>query len=102
MTVCLCSPPRQLNHFPGSFQIGRKDRLWRNLSKMQARFGKRDFGFFPRSFVLPQDIKQLKKAWEDGSSRQKWIIKPVHTSVHQYLTLHSFLSSPPCVSTLTL
>lgn len=67
----------QLNHFPGSFQIGRKDRLWRNLSKMQARFGKREFGFFPRSFVLPQDMKLLKKAWEDGGNRQKWIIKPV-------------------------
>lgn len=67
---------QKLNHFPGSFQIGRKDRLWRNLSKMQARFGKREFGFFPRSFVLPQDIKLLRKAWEDGSSRQKWIIKP--------------------------
>uniref|UniRef100_W5LBV0 Tubulin tyrosine ligase-like family, member 4 n=1 Tax=Astyanax mexicanus TaxID=7994 RepID=W5LBV0_ASTMX len=67
---------QKLNHFPGSFQIGRKDRLWRNLSKMQARFGKREFGFFPRSFVLPQDMKLLKKAWEDGGSRQKWIIKP--------------------------
>lgn len=67
----------QLNHFPGSFQIGRKDRLWRNLSKMQTRFGKQEFGFFPRSFVLPQDMKLLKKAWEDGGSRQKWIIKPV-------------------------
>ncbi|XP_072541768.1 tubulin monoglutamylase TTLL4 [Salminus brasiliensis] len=67
---------QKLNHFPGSFQIGRKDRLWRNLSKMQARFGKREFGFFPRSFVLPQDMKLLRKAWEDGGSRQKWIIKP--------------------------
>ncbi|KAG7331003.1 hypothetical protein KOW79_004972 [Hemibagrus wyckioides] len=67
---------QKLNHFPGSFQIGRKDRLWRNLSKMQTRFGKREFGFFPRSFVLPQDMKLLKKAWEDGGSRQKWIIKP--------------------------
>ncbi|KAK6315492.1 hypothetical protein J4Q44_G00150210 [Coregonus suidteri] len=65
-----------LNHFPGSFQIGRKDRLWRNLSKMQAQFGKREFSFFPRSFVLPQDIKLLRKAWEDRGSRQKWIIKP--------------------------
>uniref|UniRef100_A0A4W5RGC3 Tubulin tyrosine ligase-like family, member 4 n=1 Tax=Hucho hucho TaxID=62062 RepID=A0A4W5RGC3_9TELE len=65
-----------LNHFPGSFQIGRKDRLWRNLSKMQAQFGKRESSFFPRSFVLPQDIKLLRKAWEDGGSRQKWIIKP--------------------------
>ncbi|XP_029936370.1 tubulin monoglutamylase TTLL4 isoform X2 [Myripristis murdjan] len=67
---------QKLNHFPGSFQIGRKDRLWRNLSKMQARFGKREFGFFPRSFILPQDIKLLRKAWEDGGSHQKWIIKP--------------------------
>ncbi|KAL2080915.1 hypothetical protein ACEWY4_022768 [Coilia grayii] len=67
---------QKLNHFPGSFQIGRKDRLWRNLSKMQAHFGKREFNFFPRSFVLPQDIKLLRKAWEDGGGRQKWIIKP--------------------------
>ncbi|XP_029568281.1 tubulin monoglutamylase TTLL4 isoform X2 [Salmo trutta] len=67
---------QKLNHFPGSFQIGRKDRLWRNLSRMQAQFGKREFSFFPRSFVLPQDIKLLRKAWEDSGSRQKWIIKP--------------------------
>uniref|UniRef100_A0A672I193 Tubulin tyrosine ligase-like family, member 4 n=1 Tax=Salarias fasciatus TaxID=181472 RepID=A0A672I193_SALFA len=67
---------QKLNHFPGTFQIGRKDRLWRNLSKMQLRFGKQEFGFFPRTFVLPQDIKLLRKAWEDAGSRQKWIIKP--------------------------
>ncbi|KAG7503946.1 tubulin polyglutamylase TTLL4 isoform X1 [Solea senegalensis] len=67
---------QKLNHFPGTFQIGRKDRLWRNLSKMQGRFGKPEFSFFPRTFILPQDIKQLRKAWENGSSRQKWIIKP--------------------------
>uniref|UniRef100_A0A3Q3F0E1 Tubulin tyrosine ligase-like family, member 4 n=1 Tax=Labrus bergylta TaxID=56723 RepID=A0A3Q3F0E1_9LABR len=67
---------QKLNHFPGTFQIGRKDRLWRNLSKMKARFGKQEFSFFPRTFILPQDIKLLRKAWDDGSSRQKWIIKP--------------------------
>ncbi|KAM4626384.1 tubulin monoglutamylase TTLL4 [Discoglossus pictus] len=67
---------QKLNHFPGSFQIGRKDRLWRNLSKMQARFGRKEFSFFPQSFVLPQDIKLLRKAWEEGGTRQKWIVKP--------------------------
>ncbi|XP_073161006.1 tubulin monoglutamylase TTLL4 isoform X4 [Lepidochelys kempii] len=67
---------QKLNHFPGSFQIGRKDRLWRNLSKMQARFGKKEFNFFPQSFILPQDIKLLRKAWEESGSRQKWIVKP--------------------------
>nr|XP_020443669.1 tubulin polyglutamylase TTLL4 isoform X2 [Monopterus albus] len=67
---------QKLNHFPGTFQIGRKDRLWRNLSKMQVHFGKREFNFFPRTFILPQDIKLLRKAWEEGGSRQKWIVKP--------------------------
>ncbi|XP_075385423.1 tubulin monoglutamylase TTLL4 [Tenrec ecaudatus] len=66
---------QKLNHFPGSFQIGRKDRLWRNLSRMQSRFGKKEFSFFPQSFILPQDAKLLRKAWEN-SSRQKWIVKP--------------------------
>ncbi|KAM9709206.1 tubulin monoglutamylase TTLL4 isoform 2-T13 [Menidia menidia] len=67
---------QKLNHFPGTFQIGRKDRLWRNLSKMRLHFGKQEFSFFPRTFILPQDIKLLRKAWEDSSSKQKWIIKP--------------------------
>ncbi|XP_030065121.1 tubulin monoglutamylase TTLL4 [Microcaecilia unicolor] len=67
---------QKLNHFPGSFQIGRKDRLWRNLSRMQARFGKKEFNFFPQSFILPQDVKLLKKTWEEGGTRQKWIVKP--------------------------
>nr|XP_009687997.1 PREDICTED: tubulin polyglutamylase TTLL4 isoform X1 [Struthio camelus australis] len=67
---------QKLNHFPGSFQIGRKDRLWRNLLKMQTRYGKKEFNFFPQSFILPQDIKLLRKAWEEGASRQKWIVKP--------------------------
>ena len=31
----------QVNHFPGTFQIGRKDRLWKNLSRMQLRVGKK-------------------------------------------------------------
>ncbi|KAF3843462.1 hypothetical protein F7725_002311 [Dissostichus mawsoni] len=42
----------------------------------KVRFGKQEFSFFPRTFVLPQDIKMLRKAWEDGGPRQKWIIKP--------------------------
>ncbi|NXG58812.1 TTLL4 polyglutamylase, partial [Hemiprocne comata] len=67
---------QKLNHFPGSFEIGRKDRLWHNLLKMRARCGKKEFNFFPQSFILPQDIKLLRKAWEEGASSQKWIVKP--------------------------
>ncbi|XP_022080086.1 tubulin polyglutamylase TTLL4-like isoform X2 [Acanthaster planci] len=67
---------QKVNHLPGSFQIGRKDRLWRNLYKMQVHFGKRDYGFFPQTYCLPYDLKLLKRAWEDGGTKQKWILKP--------------------------
>lgn len=46
---------------------------------MQNRFGKKEFSFFPQSFILPQDAKLLRKAWE-SSRRQKWIVKPVSES----------------------
>lgn len=46
---------------------------------MQSRFGKKEFSFFPQSFILPQDAKLLRKAWE-SSGRQKWIVKPVSGS----------------------
>ncbi|MEQ2213762.1 Tubulin polyglutamylase ttll4, partial [Xenoophorus captivus] len=53
---------------PGFKAIGEHQKL---------RFGKQEFNFFPRTFILPQDIKLLRKAWEDGGSKQKWIVKPV-------------------------
>jgi len=67
----------QVNHFPASFQLGRKDRLWHNLLKMQMHFGWKEFGFFPRTYVLPADIAMLKHVWNGSISGQKWIIKPV-------------------------
>lgn len=67
---------QKVNHFPGTFQIGRKDRLWRNLSRMMVHHGKKDYGFVPQTYVLPYDMKLLKRAWDDASSRQKWILKP--------------------------
>nr|XP_032813155.1 tubulin polyglutamylase TTLL4-like [Petromyzon marinus] len=77
---------QKLNHFPGSFQIGRKDRLWRNLSRLRARFGRRSFGFVPRSFVLPQDTRALRLAWAGAgggggggggaATHMRWIVKP--------------------------
>ncbi|KAH3717503.1 hypothetical protein DPMN_060293 [Dreissena polymorpha] len=72
---------QKLNHYPGSFQISRKDRLWRNLSKMQVHFGKKEFGFFPQTYCLPYDSKLLKRAFEDGSTnrvRHKLFLQPDH------------------------
>uniref|UniRef100_A0A146MB87 Tubulin polyglutamylase TTLL4 n=2 Tax=Lygus hesperus TaxID=30085 RepID=A0A146MB87_LYGHE len=66
---------QKINHLPGTFQIGRKDRLWKNIYKLMSKFGKKEFGFLPRTYVLPQDGKALRQVW-DKSSKTKWIVKP--------------------------
>lgn len=69
---------QKLNHIPATFQIGRKDRMWKNVHRYMTKFGKDEFGFVPRSYVLPQDTKSLKKAWDLPEYRGKpWIVKPV-------------------------
>lgn len=70
---------QKLNHFPGTFQIGRKDRLWKNLYRLMVRFGKKEFGFIPKTYILPQDSKLLRSAWEkcsNGPGKGQWIVKP--------------------------
>lgn len=67
-----------MNHFPGTFQIGRKDRLWRNLQKLSNKYGIDEFGIMPKTYVLPHDMKMLKHDWQKYSANnEKWIIKPV-------------------------
>lgn len=69
---------QKMNHFPGTFQIGRKDRLWRNLQKLVAKHGLTEFGIMPKTYVLPHDLKLLKHDWEKyAANNEKWIIKPV-------------------------
>lgn len=34
---------QKINHFPGTFQIGRKDRLWRNFQKLITKFGNKEY-----------------------------------------------------------
>ena len=66
---------QKFNHLPGSFQIGRKDRLCRNLCHAQAVHGKAAYNFVPMTFVLPFDLNLLKTEFETKNC--KWILKPV-------------------------
>ena len=67
---------QKLNHFPGTFNIGRKDRLWKNYHKLMLKHGKSEFGFLPRTFCLPADTKLLRKVWERKGGKGRWIVKP--------------------------
>ncbi|KAL5281209.1 TTLL4.2 family protein [Megaselia abdita] len=70
-------PYQKINHLPGSFKIGRKDSCWKNLQKQMSRHGKNEFGFMPKTYILPQDLTTLRKYWPKYSQKNfKWIIKP--------------------------
>lgn len=84
----------QFNHVPGSFQIGRKDRLWRNLHRATNTLAntaaaractagvaaEQAFDYVPLTFVLPDDLELFRRAYDDNDHQGKrniWIVKPV-------------------------
>ncbi|XP_043514349.1 tubulin polyglutamylase TTLL4-like isoform X1 [Frieseomelitta varia] len=67
---------QKINHFPGTFQIGRKDCLWLNLNRMMLKHEVKEFDFIPRTYVLPRDLSCFRQVWKKVGSKAKWIVKP--------------------------
>ena len=65
---------RKVNHYPGSFHMGRKDKLWLRLRLANQKYHKFD-SFHPTTFVLPRDYEELDKYWKSSPSNL-FIIKP--------------------------
>lgn len=55
---------QKLSHFPHSYNIGRKDAMWRNISEMKDEFPD-EYDFCPRTYVFPQDAEEFDKARND-------------------------------------
>ncbi|XP_012159709.1 tubulin polyglutamylase TTLL4 isoform X3 [Ceratitis capitata] len=68
---------QKYNHMPGSFRIGRKDSMWRSIHNNMKKFGTKEFGFMQKSYVMPDDLENLRQVWPKNASRlTKWIVKP--------------------------
>ena len=65
---------QKYNHYPGSWQLGRKDNLWRNVSRMRRAFGE-EFAFCPPTYLLPEDFPRFQREREEHP-KQLWILKP--------------------------
>jgi len=65
---------QKYNHYPGSWQLGRKDNLWRNVSRMRRAFGE-EFAFCPPTYLLPEDFPRFRREKEEHP-QQLWILKP--------------------------
>jgi hypothetical protein len=62
-------PYQRVNHFPAMFLIHRKTFLAKNLKKMKKEFSD-DYDFFPRTWILPNEINELRIAYQDSLIQQ--------------------------------
>lgn len=62
-----------------SYELTRKDRLYKNIEKMQHLRGFKYFDIVPLSFILPQDYRSLVTAHRSGH-KGPWIVKPAASS----------------------
>lgn len=85
---------QKVNHFPGSFNLGRKDKLWLRLKAAQSRFGSNGYDFHPKTFILPKDYEELKEFWSK-SERKLFIIKPPASSRGNGIKVINDLSQIP-------
>ena len=71
-----------VNHFPGSWTLGRKDGLAKILTEQQRRLGGHEYNFIPRTFTLPADRASLERAIAEGSLQGDgaFIVKPLNSS----------------------
>ena len=69
---------QRVNHFPGTWELGRKDRLGRNVSKMRRKHPE-VFNIQPKSFVLPHDADEWRLECERNPDGM-YIIKPPASS----------------------
>ncbi|XP_030855509.1 tubulin polyglutamylase TTLL5 isoform X2 [Strongylocentrotus purpuratus] len=69
---------QKINHFPRSYEITRKDRLYKNFQRMQHAKGSRHFDFLPQTFCCPSEYDDLVAA--HNKERGTWIVKPVASS----------------------
>lgn len=77
MLRCL-APHQRVNHFPRSYELTRKDRLYKNIEKMQHMKGLKYFDFIPQTFIMPGEYKDL--CTMHHRIKGPWIIKPVASS----------------------
>eukprot|EP00003_Mantamonas_plastica_P024704 TRINITY_DN4659_c0_g1_i2.p1 TRINITY_DN4659_c0_g1~~TRINITY_DN4659_c0_g1_i2.p1 ORF type:complete len:1245 (-),score=465.79 TRINITY_DN4659_c0_g1_i2:266-3967(-) len=85
---------QKINHFPRSYELTRKDKLYVNLSRMQQLHGKKHYNFVPQSYMLPAEQSQFEYHCMRHPNAP-WIVKPISSSRGRgiYLIDH-FLQAP--------
>lgn len=65
---------QRVNHFPGGFNLTRKDTMYENLVKMAGDFGTDTYDFIPDTFCLPEQAEAFLSTYRRSGGL--WIYKP--------------------------
>jgi tubulin polyglutamylase TTLL6/13 len=77
-TLPTVMPWMRVNHFPGmNNSLARKSRLAKNMARI-SRYFAADYRFLPATWVLPEDMGDLEKRFDNGESKAIFIVKPDH------------------------
>ena len=76
--IRIINRPQKYNHFPCTFQLGRKDNLYRHIKAYKRLFPKL-YNFVPATYIIPIDMKDFEIVFKKYK-KALWIIKPVNLS----------------------
>ena len=90
---------QRYNHFPCTWQIGRKDNLWRNYKIFKEKYGKEHFDYMPYTYLIPEDsenfINEVYKYLNPNSKRINQIqadnISPSNTNKFDVIKEENYL-----------
>lgn len=67
---------QRVNHFPGMVNIYRKNYLSRSISRMQRLVSQGEYSFYPKTWILPYDLRKCCSYLDKGNGENCVIIKP--------------------------
>lgn len=74
---------QKVNHFPNSFNLGRKDAMWKNFLYLQEEHPD-EYNFCPQHYVFPEDAAAFEAVKDDPNADpdelKLWIFKPSASS----------------------
>lgn len=66
---------QRVNHFPGMYNLAKKNMLGRHLMRMQ-KLCPIDYNFFPSTYIMPHDHKDLIEEALSQKNPRTYIVKP--------------------------
>lgn len=63
------SSPQKVNHFPRTYELGRKDNLSTNMQRMKALYGS-EFDFYPTTYFYPEELDKCTQLLYDSKIKR--------------------------------